>query len=477
MQGTGAGTQFKFDPTVAGSNFLERKNDNVGGSALNRSNYSMRFENFYVFAARDGGTTIGRNGASIDTINTNTANCFNLIDCAYSSFTNVYVTDFWYGTAFSLNVGTLFGFYNYILGCFTRDCQLSVKATSACHITDSYFSAGVTFPPPALQPSIQYAINFDGARGCSMQGGSIECATSIALIKQNNAGHTFTGVYMETFGVAPAMMDASSLVTDTGNLLLGGNSYGFTPNILYNENITRGGGSNTTLGAEFSFGACSEVEIAHATTRQSPSFLEGLPGRTHTPAGGTLDISTDSFIDNTSMLLTRGAGTAATDNQMNYTFVVRTSEKVLTNVWVTCLVKLEGGEDNWRINTFDTTNANAFFKPYLTFNNGWVLWATYLKRVDNTQITFRATQIAGSIDPLQTVKVTALRVYTNGFLPIPAPYKFQNFLTAAPTTGTWKQSDIVWNSQPSAGGSPGWVCTTGGAAGVFVFKAMANLAA
>ena len=474
MQGVGAGTQFKFDPLIAASNFLERKNDNVGGSALNRSNYSMRFENFYVFAARDGGSTTGRGGSSISTINTNTADCFNLVDCAYSSFTNVYVTDFWYGTAFNIQLGTLFAFYNYIIGCFTRDCQLSINVTSACNVTDSYFSHGVSFPPAAIQPNVQYAVVFDG-RGCSMQGGSIECATSIALIKQNNAGHTFTGVYMETFGVAPAMMDASVLATDTGSLLLGGNSYGFTNNILYNENITRGGNSNMTLGAAFNFGDCSEIEIEHNTTRQSPSFREGLPGHGHFPAGGTLTISTDSFIGNTSMALTRGAGTASTINQMSYNLVVKNSEKVLTNVWLTCLVKLEGSEDNFDIFTNDATNGNAFFKQQMTFNNGWQLWAGYLRRVDNLAISFFVRQNAGSTDPSQIVKVTALRAYTNGFLPIPASYNFQEFRTAVPTTGTWKRGDIVWNSQPAAGGASGWVCTTAGTPGTW--KAMANLAA
>jgi hypothetical protein len=46
--------------------------------------------------------------------------------------------------------------------------------------------------------------------------------------------------------------------------------------------------------------------------------------------------------------------------------------------------------------------------------------------------------------------------------------------TAAPTTGTWKQGDIVVNTTPSAGGTPGWVCTTAGTPGTW--KAMANVA-
>jgi hypothetical protein len=46
--------------------------------------------------------------------------------------------------------------------------------------------------------------------------------------------------------------------------------------------------------------------------------------------------------------------------------------------------------------------------------------------------------------------------------------------SAAPTTGTWKRGDVVWNTTPSAGGTPGWVCVTAGTPGTW--KAMANLA-
>jgi hypothetical protein len=34
--------------------------------------------------------------------------------------------------------------------------------------------------------------------------------------------------------------------------------------------------------------------------------------------------------------------------------------------------------------------------------------------------------------------------------------------SAAPTTGTWNDGDIVWNTAPAANGDPGWICTTEG---------------
>jgi hypothetical protein len=46
--------------------------------------------------------------------------------------------------------------------------------------------------------------------------------------------------------------------------------------------------------------------------------------------------------------------------------------------------------------------------------------------------------------------------------------------TAAPTAGTWRVGDIVWNSTPAASGVPGWMCVTAGTPGTW--KAMAALA-
>ena len=39
--------------------------------------------------------------------------------------------------------------------------------------------------------------------------------------------------------------------------------------------------------------------------------------------------------------------------------------------------------------------------------------------------------------------------------------------TAVPTTGTWQQGDIIWNTSPSAGGVIGWSCVTGGTPGTW----------
>lgn len=46
--------------------------------------------------------------------------------------------------------------------------------------------------------------------------------------------------------------------------------------------------------------------------------------------------------------------------------------------------------------------------------------------------------------------------------------------SVVPTIGTWSAGDVVWNTAPSPGDTPGWVCTTGGTPGTW--NAMADLA-
>lgn len=45
--------------------------------------------------------------------------------------------------------------------------------------------------------------------------------------------------------------------------------------------------------------------------------------------------------------------------------------------------------------------------------------------------------------------------------------------TAPASTKAWNRGDICWNSEPSAGGDPGWICTTAGTPGTW--KAFANI--
>ena len=73
----------------------------------------------------------------------------------------------------------------------------------------------------------------------------------------------------------------------------------------------------------------------------------------------------------------------------------------------------------------------------------------------------------------------ALRIYSeipSNYLQIDGPEPTSAWwYSAAPTTGTWKQGDIVWNTSAVAAGTPGWMCVAAGTPGTW--KAMASLGA
>lgn len=469
MVGTGSGSQFRFDPTSANTDFLVNKTY-TGGGALTKSGISIRFEKFYVYVAPDGGTVTGRNGGPLASVNSNSRHCFHITDGMNVSFHHVMVTDFHYGTAFRLRLNAYFAFYNEILHCYGRDNMVMVEPTSATEITNCHFGHGTRYPELARMPLHLYAIDLDGARGCSIHGGSIECYAANALINDNGAGHSITGLYSEAYTPTPAQINVS-VPNTAGYVFHGGNSYGYTQSRNIPVLVARTGSDNMNYGMNLNFGDYKELEICHSPTRQSPSFRYGLPGRGHFPAGGTLAVSSTSFIDRTSIELSRGAGTSTTVNQCSYNFRIRGGQAVVANVFVTILVKFEGGEDDVNIKM---QPGNTNFKKMLAYDNGWELWGTYTTPAANQLFTLTVAQNAGSTDSARKVRFTALRAYMNGFAPIPAAYSGLEYLTAAPTAGDWLQGDLVFNSQPSAGGAPGWMCVTDGTPGTW--KAMANLA-
>ena len=77
-----------------------------------------------------------------------------------------------------------------------------------------------------------------------------------------------------------------------------------------------------------------------------------------------------------------------------------------------------------------------------------------------------------------SMKIYQLELWAGKSLPnVIMPSYPQNVITFAastPAAGEWARGDIIWNNAPSAGGTPGWVCTTAGTPGTW--KAMANLA-
>jgi hypothetical protein len=84
----------------------------------------------------------------------------------------------------------------------------------------------------------------------------------------------------------------------------------------------------------------------------------------------------------------------------------------------------------------------------------------------NTPILFNNTS-NGAIDNTKPY-------FPNGFAL--NPNSSQNAAAAIPTTGTWVQGQIVWNTAPTAGSYAGWVCTTAGTPGTWMPFGQAGVA-
>lgn len=106
----------------------------------------------------------------------------------------------------------------------------------------------------------------------------------------------------------------------------------------------------------------------------------------------------------------------------------------------------------------------------------------------NNDVYFRVTSAVKSVRILVTAGTSSLRIRefsvwslnahsSPGYvIGLASPYDGEEGLAnAVPTSGTYGQGHRLWNPTVAAGGSPGWICTTGGTPGTW--KAMANVAA
>lgn len=479
IHGDGWGSQFFFDPSSANSDFIAPTDNTGSTSGLPGSNTALFFRDFYVTVKLDGGSTTGRNSASLSTVNSNSRHCFNFINGAGIRIENVMVTNFHYGTAFRFSRGVeegrtdLWAYYNTLVGCYARDCLLMYKPTSAMVATGCYFGHSVNYPALADMASHEYMVDFDGARGCSLTG-SVEGYAAIALINDNGGGHGLDGLYLEAFTPTPYAIDVSGIPDSALSVTHGSMSYGYGYQKNIEHLVSRSSSDVMNVGQNFGFGDCEEIEIYHNSTWQSPSFRDGLPGYTHSPTGGTSAISSTSFVGETCIVLTRGAGTAATENGFTYNWKIRGGRNMVANIWCTCLVYFEGAETSSTVSIRNLTPPQtANFKKLIEYSNGWQLWGTYLTPGTDQGFTFQVKQLVGSTDTADKISITAFRAYVNGFKPIPGPYKWPEYRTAAPTAGTWRVGEHVWNSGVAAAGDPGWVCTTAGTPGTW--KAFANV--
>ncbi len=92
------------------------------------------------------------------------------------------------------------------------------------------------------------------------------------------------------------------------------------------------------------------------------------------------------------------------------------------------------------------SGAKDFGFYFLSLNTTAEIW------VDEVSVSF------GELAPINAAKFGSLEL--NG--------KTFTTLSAAPTTGTWKVGDHVFNSAPAVGSPKGWICTVAGTPGTWV---------
>jgi hypothetical protein len=121
------------------------------------------------------------------------------------------------------------------------------------------------------------------------------------------------------------------------------------------------------------------------------------------------------------------------------------------------VVQTVGGTTAYRI-----SNPN----PQVDFGNGWGLYVTDLKVNASADliITLNANVASGGS---ATVQCAGIMAFVDGWETLPIAINDTFSDTAAPTTGTWLQGDIVWNSAPTASSTAAWICTTAGTPGTW----------
>jgi hypothetical protein len=474
LYGVGPGSKFRFNPSTSLS-FLEPKNKNFGvdPNAHASSNWQMKFRDFYVCVQPTGGTYPGYSGSPVTEYNRNTLHCFDMYDTMGTNFERVMVTDFWQGTAFKLDRrNEVFTYYHQINHCITRDCKRDIDTISATGVLSGSFSDRTNFPANTLGKDYAIVIGGDVSLGAgtTISGGvGVEGNANVALFLDRGNGTSITGCYFEA-KKAPYVIDASDRDNVAGGANYSANHYGFTPAVLLNPVITATGISNYTDSVKLSAGEPMEIKIVEATTRATPSFRSSVEGLTWSPAGGLFLEGADAFLSGIYIELRRGAGTAATDNQANYTFLpAETNRGNEMTVWVTLMVK-RISETDTTVRVFNTTSGNRDLRPVVVYTNGWELWGTYMTMVDGDATTLTVRQNAGSTSVSKKIQFSGLRVYQNGTPSMPAPYIYDEEASSAPAGGIWNNGEKVWNSDPSGvADNIGWMRTPSG------FKVMGQL--
>lgn len=231
--------------------------------------------------------------------------------------------------------------------------------------------------------------------------------------------------------------------------------------------------SSGYYGVKLQFGTPTAVP----TLTPNGNINKGLYGWTQFGSGSTMTYNTSVKAlgkGSIALAVSGGGGLSSIKKTIPAAML---SAYVGSRIWVTWLVKATvANPTSWyvRLNGAGNTLPTYQIPADVTTDLGtWKLMQASLQIISASDMTievFLNSTTAGDI-----VYLNGVNTYINGFKGMPelqADVEFQD--TAFPTTGTWAQGDKVWNSTPSSGGTPGWVCTVAGTSGTW--KAMANVA-
>jgi hypothetical protein len=133
--------------------------------------------------------------------------------------------------------------------------------------------------------------------------------------------------------------------------------------------------------------------------------------------------------------------------------------------------------DNNTVNGFSAADIRLVAGGYTTISNNRCVSSAATQSIRLDTVTGGSL----SVENNRCVKAITLLTptdYTTGRLLFSGNVENDTFQatkqSSVPTTGTWRVTDIVWNSAPTSGQPMGWVCSVAGTPGTWV--AMANFA-
>jgi hypothetical protein len=296
---------------------------------------------------------------------------------------------------------------------------------------------------------------------------SVDGVTGVHLLNDSNLNQPNTVVnwYAETTGSRRAYGNWNILGSTVDST---GNPYLITKNA--SALFSGIGGRN----GSFFAAARSSVRGSDWSERGGNGFPIGLtvPGG----SGGTV-VSVANAPDGNPLGVRLTGGGTFRSHQI--TFPLNTSGKVR----MTAFVYMEGTPSD-QAEVSRIAGSFALNPSYTPLGNNWYLMRASGNcdvRNDGAGVTtavvsiFTTTSNALTASDLRILGSFFITCEETALLPFYKAGQAVAYSTAEPSSGIWNQGDICWNTTPSAGGTPGWMCVTSGTPGTW--KAMANLAA